>query len=129
MAKKYLIDSNAVIDILSANYHKEGIAFIRKVVDAGINISAITKIEILGFTNYDSEYLHARENFISNSKIFQIDDNVIDETISIRRKYKIKLPDAIIAATALLNSFILITHNRKDFNGIKGIQIIDPHNL
>ena len=44
------------------------------------------------------------------------------ETIRIRRHLKIKLPDAIIAATCLINNCCLITNNIKDFSKIEGLQ-------
>ena len=46
--------------------------------------------------------------------------------ISIRRVYKTKLPDAIIAATAIVCKSALITHNRTDFKKIKGLSLVDP---
>lgn len=42
------------------------------------------------------------------------------------RDYEIKLPDAIIAATALNNDFVLVTRNEQDFINIKNIQIFNP---
>ena len=40
-----------------------------------------------------------------------------------------KLPDAMIAATALQNGFILVTNNTKDFKNIEGLEVIDPYQL
>jgi predicted nucleic acid-binding protein len=42
---------------------------------------------------------------------------------------KIKLPDAIIAASALANQFTIITRNKKDFEKIKTLEVIDPYRL
>lgn len=56
-----------------------------------------------------------------------VDDTVVEQTISIRKKRKIHLPDAIIAATATLNNYILVTRNIKDFDNIKGLRLINPH--
>jgi predicted nucleic acid-binding protein len=49
--------------------------------------------------------------------------------ISIRRVYKTKLPDAIIAATAIAHNTTLISHNRTDFKKIKGLTLIDPFEM
>jgi predicted nucleic acid-binding protein len=49
-----------------------------------------------------------------------------DTIIEIRQQKKIKLGDAIIAATALLNNFTLVTRNQKDFEKINGINILNP---
>ena len=70
---------------------------------------------------YESEAL---SSFISNSDIFDLEENIILETIQIRKKHNIKLPDAIIAATCLVNNFSLITNNIKDFDKIRHLQIV-----
>jgi len=49
--------------------------------------------------------------------------------ISIRRVYKTKLPDAIIAAIAIAYKSTLITHNQTDFKKIKGLTLIDPFEM
>lgn len=66
----------------------------------------------------------ALSSFISNSDIFDLEENIILETIQIRKKHNIKLPDAIIAATCLVNNFSLITNNIKDFDKIRHLQIV-----
>ena len=53
-------------------------------------------------------------------------DEIVDLTIDIRRQSKIKLPDAVIAATSLNNNLILITRNDKDLKDIKGLEIYNP---
>ena len=45
---------------------------------------------------------------------------------AIRLQYKIKLPDAIIAATALEYALKLVTRNVADFNSIEGLNVVNP---
>ena len=52
--------------------------------------------------------------------------DITEKTIEIRKQAKIKLPDAIIAASALVNNAVLVTANVKDFKMIDGISIINP---
>jgi len=66
------------------------------------------------------------QKLLANSNIFPLNDEVVDKTIKVRKKYKLKLPDAIIAATALVNNLTLITHNKKDFQKVKNLKVIDP---
>ena len=61
--------------------------------------------------------------------ILYIDEIIADKTIELRKKYKIKLPDAIIAATAIVYNLILVSLNITDFNKIEGINIINPYTL
>jgi predicted nucleic acid-binding protein len=53
----------------------------------------------------------------------------VSRTIEIRKAYRIKLPDAIIAATALVNDYTLVSRNLGDFEKIEGLTVIDPHSL
>ena len=55
--------------------------------------------------------------------------DVIQKTISIRKSRKIDLPDAIIAATALVYDFTLITQNMKDFEKIQGLKTLNSFDL
>jgi predicted nucleic acid-binding protein len=66
---------------------------------------------------------------IDHSVLHQIDNKIIDKTISIRKQHKIKLPDAIIAATCLVNGLDVLTHNTKDFENIVGLKVYQPDNL
>jgi predicted nucleic acid-binding protein len=59
----------------------------------------------------------------------ELEQSIKEKTAEIRKMYKIKLPDAIIAATALVYNLTLITRNVNDFKKIDGLRIIDPYNL
>jgi predicted nucleic acid-binding protein len=57
------------------------------------------------------------------------EDDIVEKTIEVRRLYKLKLPDAIIAATALIYEFALISWNTKDFKNIPELEVINPYEL
>ena len=46
--------------------------------------------------------------------------------IKIRRERKIKVPDAIVASTALLNNAVLVTRIVSDFKGVNGLDLLNP---
>jgi len=56
-----------------------------------------------------------------------INDDIIEKTIELRKTYKTKLPDAIIAATAIAYGLTLITRNIKDFKGVQGLDVLNPY--
>ncbi len=56
----------------------------------------------------------------------QFDDKVTKIVIELRKRYTIQLPDAIIAATALVNDLSLCTHNLEDFEQISDLLLFDP---
>lgn len=69
------------------------------------------------------------EYLMSESHIINLSDEIVYHCVVIRKKKKIKTPDAIIAATAVTNSYTLITSNTKDFNNIKGLKLINPFDI
>jgi predicted nucleic acid-binding protein len=58
-----------------------------------------------------------------------LDENVVKQTIAIRKTHKIKLPDAVIAATALVYGLSLISRNEADFKKIPHLSRIDLHKM
>ena len=66
---------------------------------------------------------------MENATILPLDRVVSDKTIEIRKNHKIKLPDAIIAATALVHNFNLATRNIKDFKKIDGLELVNPFEM
>jgi len=65
---------------------------------------------------------------VSSVTVLPLDEPVIQQTILLRQQRRIKLPDAIIAATALAHGLPLITRNTADFQGILGLLVVNPHN-
>lgn len=68
----------------------------------------------------------ALDTFTQASTILPLDEPVIAQTIALRRHYRRKLPDAIIAATALVHDLTLVTRNVADFKAITGLRVLDP---
>ncbi|SER44859.1 hypothetical protein SAMN05444359_14419 [Neolewinella agarilytica] len=64
--------------------------------------------------------------FVDSLTVIEIDELIKKETISIRRLKKIKLPDAIIAATAIAYDLTLLSRNEKDFLNIEGLRFVNP---
>jgi len=126
--QQYLIDTNAVIDYLGEKFPATGMTFMSNVVDLVPIVSVITKIEVLGFGNAGEHY-ELLTNFMADAQVLDLTSNVVDESIEIRKHSKTKLPDAIIAATAIAHNLILISRNMPDFKKIKGLKLVDPHNL
>lgn len=125
---QYLIDTNAVIDYLGNKLLISGMDFMNTIIDAVPNVSVVTKIEVLGF-NAPEQHNQLLVNFINDATVFDLTDNIVEASIEIRKKHKTKLPDAIIAATALVYDLVLITRNISDFKNIDGLKVIDPHSL
>lgn len=88
--------------------------------------SIITKIEALGFGQITKIEENAIIKMLNTGELIYIDSSIAQQTIVLRQKLKIKMPDAIIAATALLVDAELWTANISDFNGIEGLKLYNP---
>jgi len=125
MGKKYLIDTNVLIDAQMGRLSKKGLNFLANVINENFIISFITYIEYLGYRNITK----SSEEFISMAEVIEIDKFIIRNSIYLRKNHKIKIPDAIIAATALSRNMILITNNEKDFTVIKNLTTINLYSM
>lgn len=128
MGQQYLIDSNAVIDFLSGKLPEKGLSFMNQVINDIPNLSVITKIEVLGYKTTPPVF-KLLTDFFNDSTVVGISDDIVEQTIEIRRNHKIKTPDAIIAATAIVSNYALITRNVKDFTKIVGLDLVCPHDI
>jgi predicted nucleic acid-binding protein len=128
MAGSYLIDSNAVIYYLSGKLPESGMKFMNQVINEVPNISVITQIEVLGYKT-TPEASALLNNFVKDSVVIGLSNEIVEQTIEIRKNNKIKVPDSIIASSALAENMILISRNTKDFNKIKGLKVLNPFDL
>jgi len=66
------------------------------------------------------------QGLIELATILSVSKEVADKAIELRRSKRIKLADAVVASTALVNNLKLVTGNVRDFRGIRDLQIINP---
>jgi predicted nucleic acid-binding protein len=126
MGQGYLADTNTIIDYLENKLPEKTIEFIDNI---DVQFSVISRIELLVWRNASKEQLQVIKDFISASTVFNLDEDIILNSIEIRRNHRLKLPDAIIAATAVTKNLILLTRNLKDFEPVSGLTSVDPYLL
>ena len=112
----YIADTNAAVYLLAGN------ACMKPFLGKKLAVSVITVMELLSFPEIDEKEETTIRSFLKNCEILNISEDVSEHTIKIRRTYKIKLPDAIIAATAVSSSVPLITADA-GFLRIKSLQV------
>ena len=108
---KYLVDSNIIIyhlnneciatDFLEKNYQN-------------IAISQVTYIEVLSFP-FNNKELREVKKLLLYFRILDITSAISEQSIQNRQVKKIKIPDNIIASTAMVHKLTLVTRNTKDF--------------
>ena len=121
----YLFDSNVFIFQLNGVLGETGQVLLRAGLLEGGAYSVISRIEVLGYPQSAAELALAEELFEGLNPI-AVNDAVITKTIRLRQMRKIKIPDAIIAASALIQGLPLVTNNVSDFQWIEGLSLIDP---
>jgi predicted nucleic acid-binding protein len=129
MGTKYLLDSNAVIELLSNSFPEHISLRIQSIVDADdYFLAVITRIEVLGYDG-SSEEMNQASEFIQDSIVIGLEEAIILRTIALRKLIKIKLPDAVIAATALVHNLTLLSRNTHDFKNVPGLTVLNPHTM
>jgi len=129
MGKRYLLDSNTVIDYIGGLYSDKARHWLNELIDEEINVSVITKIEVLSFDPDKDDNYPILVEFFEVSRIFELTGEIVNKTILIRQKQKIKMPDAVIASTALVNGLVLVSRNTKDFKKIPDLEIVNPDDI
>ena len=117
----FVADTNALIYLLNGNSCM--LPFLNK----NLAFSVISEMELLSFSGITEEEENSIKALLNDCKEISLLKDVKDKAIELRKKYKTKLPDAIVAASAIVNNLPLITAD-KGFNQIQelNLQLIVP---
>ncbi len=109
---RYLLDTNAVVALLQGNSQ---LLQILQNTD-WIGISVISQIEFLAFSGLSELDHQLFQEFIQRVEVVGLlakDTLLINNIIKIRQQYRLKLPDAVITATAIQNTASLVTADQE----------------
>jgi hypothetical protein len=92
-----------------------------------LTISVVTKMElIIGCRNKNE--LQKLESFLSKYILIDLDKNISQKTLELLGKYRLShgllIPDALIASTAIINNFPLLTKNQSDYRFIPELELM-----
>ena len=99
-----------------------------KITSLGIEDSpelAPVSLHFLGWNKHTEEGFEKCRQMLEIATVYALDEDIAHKAIELRRKTKIKLADAIIAATAILNNFTIVTPNSADFKKIAEESILN----
>jgi predicted nucleic acid-binding protein len=105
---KYLLDTNIILYILAGN---ETLA--NHLHKKSLYTSFVSEIELFSFSRLTTKEEKSIRQFLSQFRIIDIDQSIKQEAISLRKTYALKLPDCIIAATAITLQLTLITADKQ----------------
>lgn len=119
-----LLDTNVLIYNLQGALSADVKATVRQAMDAKqAYISVITRIEVLGWKGYNDTTLQQMEQLLSKLIEIPLTEAVVQDTIRIRKEFGLKLPDAVIAASAMVQGIALLTGNVDDFKRVADLQV------
>lgn len=110
-----LLDSDVLID------HLRGARELR--LDSRLAYSSVTRAELFAGTDSGRDAVAVA---LAPMIELPVDRSVAERAGSVRRQAGIRLPDALIAATALVHGLPVITRNRRDFDRVAGLEIVAP---
>lgn len=113
----FVADTNFLI------YTHEGNKMIEPFLEYNFAISFISEVELLGFADLSNVEETKLNSLIRDCFEIEWNAKIKEQTIRLRRKYKIKLPDAIIASTAIVYGIPLVTAD-KHFSRIKELDVV-----
>ena len=115
---RLFVDTNILLYFLKGQEE-----VVELISDNDLVISFITELEILSFPKLTANTEIQIKGLLSNCSIIDLNQEIKELTIELRKKYKLKLPDAIIASSAHFHKLPLITAD-KDFKKLKELNII-----
>ena len=122
-----IIDSNIIIYSAMPEYQK-----LRGFLSQNANdlvVSAITKLEVLGYHKISTEEKSFFEGFFQTIIVHPVNFAIIEKAILLRQKQKMTLGDSLIAATSISLNQKLLTNNVEDFAGLGELIVIPMQSI
>ena len=116
--KEILVDTNIILYLLSGNNTIEEL-----LNGKNVYISFITELELLGFKDLSPTEEKGIVSLLKECVVISINNRIKEKYIEIKKKYKLKLPDAIIAATAIVLNIPLVSAD-KQFKTVKELTLV-----
>lgn len=117
----YLIDTNIIIYYLEGE--QAAVSFL-SAHRGKLAISQITWVETLSYL-FSADEEQVVRAFLQEFRLIEFSSPMMELSVEIRRMKKMKLPDALIAASAIHHDLILVTRNTRDFKGT-AVKTLDP---
>lgn len=101
----YVADTNILIAYFAGKLAEE--------MPALLGISVISEIELLAFPNLSKDDEQQLKAALANVNCLTLSSDIKKRTIRLIQRHKIKIPDAIICATAIVNRAVLLTNDKQ----------------
>ena len=123
------VDTNVLIYHLHGALSARAEELLAAAIQAGARVSVVTRIELMCWPQHTADSLAATHRLLDLFHERPLAGALVERTISVRREARIRLADAVIAATALEDGVPLMTRNTKDFAAVAGLTVVDPESV
>lgn len=119
----YTLDTNAIIYYLKGD--AKVVETIKEVfgMNSPIYVSTVTEIELFGFHDLTDTEAADIDEFLHIVSVIPVDSRIARLAGAVRKNHHLKLPDSVIAATALFTGTRLLTRNVADFKKVPDLQV------
>ena len=121
---KYLLDTNFIIGLLKSSPEVAEVINSKNIRVAQCAFSSITRMELLGFASLKQSEILLIQNKLDQMTRLEISMPIEEKVIQLRRSRSIKMPDAIIAATALVHSLELLSFDQRLLNTLATCKLL-----
>lgn len=104
MATRYVLDTNVALYLLGGR-------LLNPLPVGQFYLSVITEMEMLSFSSLSKAEEVRIQQFLNQVNVMGVGEDVKNATITLRKKYRLKLPDAIICATAFSVNAVLLSND------------------
>ena len=119
----YTLDTNAILYYLKDD--ADAVSVLRGVFAENVPVyaSAVTELELLAYSDLSPEEESLIEELLATISIIPVDSRVARLAALVRRHYRLKVPDSVIAATAMFTGSRLVTRNTRGFRKIPSLAL------
>lgn len=118
----FTLDTNIVI------YYAAGdtkvVSFMEENRNEIFYLPSIVIVEFLSHPLIDGETINKFRLFVYQTNVINLDIRIAELSAELRRWYKLKLADAVVAATAIITNSSLVTRNVYDFRKVKELKLL-----
>jgi predicted nucleic acid-binding protein len=120
----YTLDTNAILYYLKDD--AGAVSVLRDVFSENVPIyvSAVTELELFAYSDLSTEEEFLIEELLATISVIPLDSRIARLAALVRRDYRLKVPDSVIAATAMFTGSKLLTRNARDFRKIPNFIVL-----